>query len=160
MKLEPLGLAVAQGRVSIVKDLAAFGAPLDRIVISRALDPTIASWLEQVVSWSPAQRAIQACRPEALQFLLQKTNANPAVTPRGTPTVFELLQEIEANIPDMEADLRASARETCVLASAALHGWSHSTHWLFPPPMQQVSAPCFLLYMWVASPCGFHLVPT
>jgi hypothetical protein len=50
MMLEPLGLAVAQGRVSIIKDLASFGAPLDRDVISRALDPDIISWLEQVKS--------------------------------------------------------------------------------------------------------------
>jgi hypothetical protein len=132
MMLQPLGLAVAQGKLSIAQDLAAFGAPVTPDMVARPLDPEISQWLGKVIRWTAPQRALHTCRPDILQYLLQCTDANPSRVPKSTPTFFELVREIEAKLPTMEADVRGAAKETLALANAALRGWSLSTHWLFP----------------------------
>eukprot|EP00038_Savillea_parva_P013122 m.209085 g.209085 ORF g.209085 m.209085 type:complete len:711 (+) comp24392_c0_seq1:125-2257(+) len=137
MMLQPLGLAVAQGKLSIAQDLAAFGAPVTPDVVARPLDPAISQWLGKVINWTAPQRALHTCRPDILQYLLQCTDANPAVVPRGTPTAFELMREIEEKLPTMDADIRGAARETLALTVAVLKGWTPATHWLFPSHFQR-----------------------
>lgn len=160
MMLQPLGLAVAQGKLSIAQDLAAFGAPITPDVVARPLDPQISAWLGKVIQWNAPQRALQTCRPDILQYLLQCTDANLAQVPRGTPTAFELIREIQTELSSMDADLRAAAKETVALAVAALKGWRRSSHWLFPNHFKRTVVTVLLVARRLRATAGGLVLPT